>query len=345
MMNRWRFFIGLLSLGGMLAGGSLKGDDSVPALSEGKESSPELASASLHPQVESMYSKGLAYLQKNQQSNGTWLGNYGTEPGVVGLILMAFLAHGDDPNTGVYHQNIALCTEYILGSQNEKTGYIGNSMYTHGFATLALAEAYGMVDNDRIGPALKKAVDLILSSQAKNPLGVWRYFPEAADGDTTVSGCQMMALFAARNAGLSVPQEALEKAHKYMMSCRTEEGSYGYTNAQMGRVTLTAIGSLVLSIDKKKESEEYKKTLAFLRAQLNYREDAYPFYFEYYMAQALFHADEALWRQWNERNMRFLYATQRADGSWDAQGAPSYATAMALLSLALNYRFLPIYEK
>ena len=52
------------------------------------------------------------------------------------------------------------CVNYILSKQNRGSGYIGDSMYNHGFATLALAEAYGMVRDDRIGPALRKAVAL-----------------------------------------------------------------------------------------------------------------------------------------------------------------------------------------
>ena len=67
-------------------------------------------------------------------------------------------------------------------------------MYNHGFATLALAESYGAVNDDRLGPALQKAVRLILTSQEANPTKAWRYSPDARDADTTVSGAQMVAL-------------------------------------------------------------------------------------------------------------------------------------------------------
>ncbi len=79
-------------------------------------------------------------------------------------------------------------------------------MYNHGFSTLALAEAYGAVDDPRLGPALQKAVRLIVSAQEANSLHAWRYSPDAKDADTTVSGAQMVALFAARNAGIPVPE-------------------------------------------------------------------------------------------------------------------------------------------
>ena len=47
-------------------------------------------------------------------------------------------------------------------------------IYNHGFATLALAEAHGMVNDKRLGKALKNAVALTVSSQKRNPMGSWR---------------------------------------------------------------------------------------------------------------------------------------------------------------------------
>ena len=63
------------------------------------------------------------------------------------------------------------------------------------------------------------------------------------------------------------------------------------------------------------------------------------------MSQALFHADDATWKEWNVRNIRYLATIQSADGSFPGNQGASFNTAGALLSLALNYRFLPIYEK
>ena len=108
-------------------------------------------------------------------------------------------------------------------------------MYNHGFSTLALAEAYGYVHDDRIGPALQKAVDLILSSQSRNPNNAWRYSPESPDADTTVSGAQMVALFAARNAGIGVPEDAIRKALRFFAECQTPDGGIGYTGRRRTR--------------------------------------------------------------------------------------------------------------
>lgn len=209
-----------------------------------------------------------------------------------------------------------------------------------------MAESYGVIKDNRIGPALKKAVDLILKAQEKNPLKAWRYTPDAVDADSSVVGCQVVALFAARNAGIPVPDKSIEDGLSYLESCRGGSGGYGYTSpSEEGRVTLTSIGVLGQSLNKTKDTEDFRTSLAYLKKHINHREEHYAYYLEYYMSQALFQADEELWKEWNIRNIRYMKALQSPDGSWPGHMSTAYNTSVALLSLALNYRFLPIYEK
>lgn len=297
-------------------------------------------------QVETIYTRGLRYLSNGQDAEGAWGGGSSARPGVVGLCTLAFLAHGEDPNHGPYAQKIRKSIGFLIKKQNEgEGGYMGPQMYDHGFATLALAECYGMVDDKRIAPALKKAVDLIIKSQKSNPRHGWRYDPTTRHADTTVSGCQIVALLAARNAGIPVPDEAIDKGLAYMKSCRSSNGAYGYTSKGSGRLTLTAIGSLCYSLAKKKDEAGFAKSTEYLKQNIKSQDGTYPFYFRYYMSQALFQADEELWQAWNKDNIRLLAAIQLPDGSFAGNHGNAFSTAGALLSLALNYRFLPIYEK
>lgn len=294
--------------------------------------------------VDRIYVRGLQYLLRTQSKDGTWPDtSYGKEPAVVGLAVVSMLAHGDDPNFGAYSQPIRLGLEFILSQVTKKTGYIGRSMYNHGFGTLALAEAYGAVDDPRLGPALQQAVRLILNSQANNAFGGWRYSPESTDADTTVSGAQVVALFAARNAGIAVPEEAIQKALKFFASCQTPEGGFGYTSASSPNAARTAIGCLVLALAKEKNSAGFKAAFDYLQkapADFSYQQ-----YFLYYGSQAFFHASPQAWQAWNRKNIKTLAASQNADGSWEGQFGQTFATAASLLSLALNYRYLPIYER
>lgn len=298
--------------------------------------------------VEIAYKKGLEFLAKMQATDGSFSNDrasYSNQAGITGICVLAFLAHGEDPEFGPYAKNIKKGLDFILNQQG-KNGYIGSSMYNHGFATLALAEAYGMVEDKRLVEALEKSVALLTSAQDRNPVGAWRYSPEDTTADTTVAGCQLVALLAARNAGIPVPNKNIDKALAYMASCRASNGGYGYTSKSGGKSTLTAIGSLCMSLAKQKDDKSFDTVTNYLTRSVESGGHHYVFYHEYYMAQALFHANEEEWVKWNDKNTKLMTSTQNPDGGWnDPRLGRSGATGFALLSMALNYRFLPIYEK
>ena len=296
--------------------------------------------------VESTYRKGLTWLVKNQTAEGCWPGSSGSEPGVAGVAILAMLAHGDDPNFGEYREAVKKAINFILQQARTDNGYIGTSMYNHGFATLALAEAYGSVQDPRIGPALQQAVALILSSQARNSMGGWRYTPESTDADTTVSGAQMVALLAARNAGLAIPDKAIKTALDFFASCQSGAGGFGYTSAGEGREggATSAIGGLVFALARQKATAAFKSSIRYVE-QIGLAQGGHEYYYRYYASQTLFHGNMVAWEKWNLENLRSLAGAQDADGSWSGNEGQGFATSAALLSLALNYRYLPIYER
>ena len=51
------------------------------------------------------------------------------------------------------------------------------------------------------------------------------------------------------------------------------------------------------------------------------------------------------WRDWNAENIKRLKETQMENGGWSGNFGASFSTAACLLSMALNYRYLPIYER
>lgn len=299
--------------------------------------------------VDKMYTRGLQFLVRTQGaqpsvSDGAWPDQpYGGEPAIAALSIVAMMAHGDDPMAGPYSVAIRRSVNFILKQANSQTGYIGRTMYNHGFCTLALAEAYGSVLDDRIGPALEKAVRLIVSSQANNPFGAWRYSPESMDADTTVSGAQMVALFAARNAGIPVEDQAIQKGVQFFLKNQTADGGFAYTPGTSANAARSAIGCVVLALAKEKRSDAFKKAFAYL--QKAPADTGYHHYYLYYAAQAFFHASPEVWQEWNRKNIKTLEAAQNPDGSWEGQFGPTFSTAASLLSLALNYRYLPIYER
>jgi hypothetical protein len=313
--------------------------------------------------VREMYDRGLQYLAATQSQNGDWTGGSMDQgPGVTGLCLMAFLASGEDPNYGIYSNQVRRAVRSLIAGQNASTGYLGNSMYHHGFGLLGLAEAYGAVDERNlwqdgkgqdkrsIGAALELAVRAAITSQKKNSLGAWRYSPDSTDADTSVSGAVLVGLLAARNAGIEVPDESIDKAISYYQKMTSNSGQVAYSGLggfdnSLARIS---IGSLVYSLARRKDLPQYKATVAFLSQQIETpASQPYPDYTRYYQAQALFQGDVAAWEKWNKLLIRQLKLAQQPDGSFKSQQqfGPAITTSMSLLALALNYRFLPIYER
>jgi hypothetical protein len=309
--------------------------------------------------VREMYDRGLQFLATTQTEAGEWqAGGAEHGPGGTGVGLMAFLASGEDPNFGIYSNHVRRCVRNIILAQDANTGILGSSMYHHGFGMLGLAEAYGAVDErnlwpDRkaprsIGQALELAVRAAITSQKKNPSGAWRYSPASQDADTSVSGAVLVGLLAARNAGIEVPDESIDKAISFYTKMTSSSGQVAY--AGIGgfdeSIARVSIGTLVYSLARRRDLPQFKATLGFLTQRLEQpAQQGWPEYARYYQAQALYQGDPTAWEKWNKLLIRQLKQAQLADGSFRGQFGPGFSTSMALLALALNYRFLPIYER
>jgi hypothetical protein len=319
--------------------------------------------------VREMYDRGLQYLANSQTAEGGW-NDSEQGPAITGTSLMAFLASGEDPNFGIYSNHVRKAVRSIINGQNASTGYLGNSMYHHGFGMLALAESYGTVDDRNlwtgaaeggtagkgkgtgehrtIGQALELAVRMAVTSQKKNQFGGWRYNPEANDADTSVSGAVFVGLLAARNAGIEVPDDSIDRATAYYQSMTSPSGQVAYAGGVGGfdeSLARISIGTLVYSLARRKDLPQFKATLGYLSQRLEQPPNQYPEYTRYYEAQALFQGNLETWEKWNRQLVRELKQTQRNDGSIDSQFGRVFGTSASLLALALNYRFLPIYER
>jgi len=324
--------------------------------------------------IRELYDKGLRFLASSQGESGDWEGGVYPGPGVTGMAVMTFLASGEDPNYGIYSGNIRRGLRSILNGQDAKTGILGgrqvggrqgghSSMYSHGFAMLALAEAYGAVDERTLwqsdtkiagqtdkrslGAALEVAVRASITSQKKNRYGGWRYGPDATDADTSVSGAMMVGLLAARNAGIEVPDDAIDRGVAYFKSMTSPSGQVAYSG--LGgfddSVARISIGTLVYAVARRKDMPEFKSTLLSLTSRLEQASGNYVRYAQYYQAQALFQGDVEAWKKWNEQLVRELKAAQAEDGSFSGEFGKPIDTSLSLLAMALNFRFLPIYER
>jgi len=309
-----------------------------------------------------MYDLGLRFLQKTQSDDGSWRGGE-PGPGTTGLAVLALLGSGEDPNFGPYSSVIQKGLQSILKTQDARTGYMGPSMYHHGFAMLAIAEAYGSLDETRLmvedtiaanrptpslGQSLELAVRCAVTTQKKNPLHAWRYSPDAKDADTSVSGAVLMGLLAARNAGIEVPDSSVDQAITFFNSMSSNSGSVTYASSldSFGEsIARSSITSLVYSIAKRRDAATYAPILKVISSDLESMDGPWPEYTRYYRAQALFQGDVKTWEKWNRILIKKLKGIQTADGSFSGSLGVTNDTSFSLLALALNFKFLPIYER
>ncbi len=177
--------------------------------------------------------RGLEWLAKQQYRDGHWEALNGYYPvAMTGLAGLALLAEGSTITQGKYARNIENAVDYLVNRFQKKTGQIGNPsdlreqhryMYAHGFATLFLAQVYGEESDESRRRELEKvlagAVDFIGKAQTK--LGGWGYVSAADSGaadfdEGSVTITQLQALRAAKNAGIPVAREIIEKANDYL---------------------------------------------------------------------------------------------------------------------------------
>src|SRR3954451_17192171 len=181
--------------------------------------------------------RGLEWLSAHQKPDGSFTGD-GMSPhaGITALAGLAFMQAGNLPGRGKYGSNVQRCLDFILNSCQE-SGLIANDrshgpMYGHGFATLFLGEIYGMTGDERVKDKLQRAVRLIERTQ--NNEGGWRYQPVPYDADISVTICEVMALRAARDAGIKVDKSVVDKSIKYVISCQNAVGGFSYVAHQGG---------------------------------------------------------------------------------------------------------------
>jgi hypothetical protein len=294
--------------------------------------------------------------------------------GVSALALMSFLAGGHVPDRGKYGEVLSRGLDFVLGcSQDDgQIAQNGTRMYSHAFATLFLAEVYGMVDRPDVRNVLQRAVNLIVDSQ--NHEGGWRYRPFARESDMSITVCQVLALRSARNVGIHVPIHTIRAAQNYVYKSAVRQndrsrpmfrgypsfgddgGSFRYQDRQNARATfpLTAAGITTLYAAGEYDGPIIREALDYLDRQLDVFNDLnadsghYFFYYgHYYAVQAYYITGDPKWTFYFRRMKELLLRLQRPDGSWPCEVGPGpvFGTAVATLILQIPFQYLPIFQR
>jgi hypothetical protein len=195
----------------------------------------------------------------------------------------------------------------------------------------------------------------------------------------SITVCQVMALRAARNIGIRVPKESIDRAVNYvLLSANTDPyedpGSFKYQYRKHQPIptrssfALTAAGLATLysaglytdeDIQRHVRKNESLRTslVGQVRLQpiLRYLERTYRttrrkhyfwYYGNYYAVQAMFIAGGDHWRNYFRGVQADLVSLQQEDGSWPIESVgEAFSTAAACLILQIPYRYLPIFQR
>jgi Prenyltransferase and squalene oxidase repeat len=298
---------------------------------------------------------GLEFLLTQQNEDGSFQSpEQGKWIGVCALVGLALLSRGVRSGVGPAGLALRKIGQYVL-SQVQSSGFICSTrstshgpMYDHGFGTLFLAELFGTDRELNIRPKLTEAIKLIRDTQ--NPQGGWRYNPAPDDADLSVTVSQMMALRAARNAGLGVPKQTIDKAVDYVRRSQNPDGGYMYQlRGGESRFPLTAAAIVALHNAGIYEGSELDSAYQFLisNAQANnsLERSNFFFYAHYYSAQAFWLRGGSQWEPWYKSLKRTLLAMRNSRGGWFDYNSSEYGTAMACLILNMPRSVLPIFQR
>jgi squalene-hopene cyclase-like protein/prenyltransferase/squalene oxidase-like repeat protein len=313
------------------------------------------------PELDASIAKGIKYLLAQQTTDGSFGdGRYGKNVAVSALAGIALMADGNLPGRGQHGEAVAKCVEYILANCTESGLIAGDAtngpMYGHGFATLFLGEVYGMTAGggdtalaQRVHEALVKSVHLI--EQTQNEQGGWRYNPVPYDADVSVTIAQIMGLRSARNAGIEVSKETIDRAVDYVRRCQNPDGGFKYQlESGASGWPRSAAGVASLYYAGIYQDDAIDRGIAYLmkealpgRAAVS---QAHYFYGHYYCVQAMYLAGGESWAKWWPAIREELIKKQDGEGKWEDRSVGyTYATAMSLIILQMPKRYLPIFQK
>ena len=333
--------------------------------------------------TEAAVSRGLRWLASVQNHDGGWsLRDYhrhdraSNKSDIMGtsLALLPMLGAGQTHEYGVYKESVAEGLAWMLSIQKPdgdlRAGYSGEAgMYAHGQAAIVLCEALALTGDQTFLEPAQRAIKFIELAQHKD--GGWRYRPGQI-GDTSVFGWQMMALQSARAPGMNLDvDEATLKLADYFLDQVSAPAHFN--NA---RKTKLPVGSAYCYQPRRESTAAMTAEAILCRMYLGWKkddprlssavkwliQDHFPsakepnLYYWYYGTQVMHHYGGQPWKKWNDRMRDLLISSQETRGSnpgswnpkgykWGSKGGRIYTTSLAVCTLEVYYRHLPLFKQ
>ena len=187
--------------------------------------------------------------------------------------------------------------------------------------------------------------------RSQNPLGGWRYAPRPDAGqDTSVTATVFVSLASAREAGVLVPEETIERVTSYLRDQAFDErrGGFGYQGKGY-TIACTAGGVYSAQLAGNRDTEWVSAALNSLEndpKMFSRKENGHFYYSHYYAMQAMVQAGEERYTKWYPRIRDSLISLQQPNGSWQEKEKDyPHKTPMAIIILGTPNRYIPVYQR
>jgi hypothetical protein len=335
--------------------------------------------------------KGLAWLAQQQNKDGSWPARDNpSDVSCTALAGLALLMEGSTAAKGKYAGNVARAVDLMVRNcqAGADDGLIGarerldrkGYMFGQSYALLFLASAYAREEKTdakgldaRLARVRQRDMEEVLkrvagfSARAQSSTGGWYYISRqdgVDDDEASATLAQVLALRAAQQAGIKLPEQMLTKAYAYLARMTTPAGGIplssrraGQAGAERPAFTIAAFASTLGS--KQVNPALAKKWLTFSKFNVasSPRTEAYAL-FHYAVAMhglgqhgyaRLFKKDDPF-MVWSKSRKHFLdgvLGSQAADGSWalrDWNTNRAFGTAISLITLQLDNEHVPIFR-
>ncbi|MCB9832775.1 MAG: terpene cyclase/mutase family protein [Planctomycetes bacterium] len=311
---------------------------------------------------------GLKALARSQKGDGSWAPGAGSDQSALGttaLAMLAFLGEFHSPEEGDYQREVGRAWEFIKSRQRANGSLAGREegfSFDHVLGTLALIETCGLTGADEHQEAAERALAFML--RCRNERGLWGLVGADPHTDLVVSTWALMALRAAEDVGLEVPEEVAGKARSWLDKLAGADGLIGLdargnpptrvrgaVDPFYGRHqhSLTAIAALARSRAGAESAEDEKLVAAIGKVIESPPEDGdgnEPADLDYlYFGALLMNAEASpAWQVWQlgmESAVRGHFSSMKggADGIRGLLAADPARVALLTCCLELSYRF------
>jgi len=311
---------------------------------------------------------GLRFLKKTQNKDGSWSDQKNV--GMTGLALLAYLGHCETTMSEEFGETVFSAITYLVNKAMKNKGKLATDFkdnhwcYEHAIAVYAIAEAYTLCQKSfgenipNLPEAVQASTQFLINSQHQK--GGWDYAyseDSGRGGDTSIVAWHLQALKAANHTGLEFKnlKRSVRAALEYYGTCRTSEGTFGYSGpSQKGDgVTLGAAGALSYQIWDKSSSKEARGACKFIdeHAKFDWNTDDSDLYGHYYATQCMINFGGDPWKRYNKKFRDQVLNNQLPDGSFKPAGfgafkgsnvfGKHYRACLSILMLEVYYRFLP----